>query len=375
MHGADERDLDAAVQFRRNQVDDLRVLQAMTKRGAIAAIIGMTGVMGVMAAPAGACGGLVGENGTIELVRTTTLAAYSDGIERYVTAFAFTGQGAEVGSIVPLPDVPTEVVRGGEWTLPRLVQEVAPGRAVAATTAASARGTEATAEVLLETTIDALDITVLRGGGDAVGAWAIEHGFLLTPDAPEVLDFYAARSPVFMAARFDAERARALGQGIGDSTPIMATIPTDTPWVPLRILGLGLEDQRRVQADVFVLTEDEPELLVGGTGTTVQSSRAASPFLLDDLRSDVGMEWMPEDMWLSYLTVSAPAAELDYDLAMSVTDAPPALADAGITEIDAVPLRTTASSSPAVWPALAGVSAGIVAVVALSGYGRARRGR
>ena len=29
----------------------------------------------VVAAPAGACGGLVGENGTIQLTRTTTLAA------------------------------------------------------------------------------------------------------------------------------------------------------------------------------------------------------------------------------------------------------------------------------------------------------------
>lgn len=359
-----------------NLVEDLRVVQGMRRRAAIAAIIGMTGVVGVMAARAGACGGLVGENGTIELVRTTTLAAYSDGIERYITAFAFTGQGAEVGSIVPLPDVPNEVVRGGEWTLPRLVQEVRAVPAGAATTAASAGGSSAAeAEVLLETTIDALDITVLRGGGDAVGAWATEHGFLLTPDAPEVLDFYAARSPVFMAARFDAERVRALGQGIGDSTPIMATIPTDTPWVPLRILGLGLEDQRRVQADVFVLTEDEPELLVGGSGTTVQRSEAASPFLLDDLRSDVGMAWMPEEMWLSYLTVASPAAELDYDLAMSVTEAPPALADAGITEIDAVPLSPDAGSSPAVWPAVAGVGAGAVAIVAVSGYGRARRRR
>ena len=77
-------------------------------------------------APALACGGLVGENGTIQLVRTTTLAAYSDGVERYVTAFEFTGSGEEVGSIIPLPDVPTEVVRGGDWTLQRLVQEVTP---------------------------------------------------------------------------------------------------------------------------------------------------------------------------------------------------------------------------------------------------------
>jgi hypothetical protein len=80
----------------------------------------------VVAAPAGACGGLVGENGTIQLVRTSTLAAYHDGVERYVTSFEFTGEGQEVGSIIPLPDIPTTVERGGDWTLQRLAQEVAP---------------------------------------------------------------------------------------------------------------------------------------------------------------------------------------------------------------------------------------------------------
>ena len=76
--------------------------------------------------PAGACGGLVGENGTIQLTGTTALAAFHDGVERYVTCFEFTGEGEEVGSIIPLPDVPTRVVRGGDWTLQRLTQEVAP---------------------------------------------------------------------------------------------------------------------------------------------------------------------------------------------------------------------------------------------------------
>ena len=64
------------------------------------------------------------------------------------------------------------------------------------------------------------------GGGSAVGKWATDHGFLLTPDAPAMLDFYARRSPIFMAARFDATRARQLGQNTGDGTPIMLTIPT-----------------------------------------------------------------------------------------------------------------------------------------------------
>ncbi|MBN2624623.1 MAG: DUF2330 domain-containing protein [Acidimicrobiales bacterium] len=323
-------------------------------------------VLVVSAAPAGACGGLVGENGTIELVRTTTLAAYSDGIERYVTAFEFTGEGEEVGSIIPLPDVPTDVTRAGDWTLQRLALEVAPpvrsDDGADADVAASAE-----VDVILETEVDALDITVISGGGDAVGEWALDNGFLLTPDAPEVLDYYAERSPVFMAARFDAQRAADLGQGAGDSTPIMATIPTDDPWVPVRILGLGLDDDRTVEADVFLLTEDRPELLAGGTGMTLERSEQAGDLLLDDLRSDVGMEWVPEDMWLSYLTVGAPAAELDYDLAVSnrpgVT---PSLVDAGVSAPDAVPVLP-AGEPAAVWPVVAAVGAG-AGVVLVGSY-------
>ncbi len=202
-----------------------------------AALLASSAALVATAVPAGACGGLVGENGTIQLTKTATLAAYHDGVERYVTSFEFTGEGEEVGSIIPLPDVPTDVERGGDWTLQRLQQEVAPP-ADDERFALSAEADAGGAEVILETQIDALDITILEGGGDEVGEWAVENGFLLTPDAPEVLDFYAERSPIFMAARFNADRAAELGQGAGDSTPIMATIPTDEPWVPLRILGM-----------------------------------------------------------------------------------------------------------------------------------------
>ena len=92
---------------------------------AVAALAAATVVV-TSALPAGACGGLVGENGSIQLTKTSTLAAYHDGVERYVTSFEFTGTGESVGSIIPLPDVPTDVVRGGDWTLQRLAQEVAP---------------------------------------------------------------------------------------------------------------------------------------------------------------------------------------------------------------------------------------------------------
>ena len=311
-----------------------------------------TAIVVLAASPAGACGGLVGENGSIQLTKTTTLAAYHDGVERYVTSFEFAGEGQEVGSIIPLPDVPTEVVRGGDWTLQRLALEVAPPPPAARASADQATAAYS-AEVLLETKIDALDITVLRGGGDEVGRWARDNGFFLTPDAPEVLDFYASRSQVFMAARFDASRAAELGQGAGDGTPIMLTIPTDAPWVPLRILSLGLEESRFVEADVFLLTDEEPDLLAGGPGLTVERSEAASPGLLADLRSDEGMSWVPDEMWLTYLQVGVEAAELDYDLAVSPDASTlPTLTDTGVEAPEARPV----SGPPgARWPLAAGV--------------------
>ena len=86
----------------------------------------VAGLADCAAAPAVACAGLVGANGTIKLDRTATLAAYHDGVERYVTSFSYSGEGKEVGAIVPLPGVPSKVERGGDWTLQRLQREVQP---------------------------------------------------------------------------------------------------------------------------------------------------------------------------------------------------------------------------------------------------------
>ena len=344
----------------------------MMRRVILAAALALP-IAVVAAAPAGACGGLVGENGTIQLGKTTTLAAYTGGVERYVTAFEFTGTGESVGSLVPLPDVPTEVTRAGDWTLQRLVQEVTPPQAAGADEAASAIAADSSAEVILETQIDALDITVLRGGADEVGEWAVENGFLLTPDTPAVLDFYARRSPVFMAAKFDAQRAQELGQGSGDSTPIMATIPTDDPWVPVHILGLGLEAQQQVQADVFLLTDDKPEVLAGGDGLTINRSEQASTGLLADLRSDQNMDWMPRDMWLSYLTLDAPAADLSYDLAVSTTPGvEPSLVDAGV-EAEPLAARPVPEADDG-WPVRnLALGAGVAVMAGLGGFALLRR--
>ena len=77
----------------------------------VAALATLTTILVVTGAGSAlACGGLVTPNGTINLLKTTTLAAYHDGIEHYVTSFTFAGEGQEVGSIIPLPGVPTDVI-------------------------------------------------------------------------------------------------------------------------------------------------------------------------------------------------------------------------------------------------------------------------
>jgi len=308
------------------------------------------------AGPAAACGGLIGPNGAVNLLRTTTLAAYHDGVEHYVTAFQFAGGGGKFGSITPLPGIPTTVEKGGDWTLQRLVRETTVQRDSFLFSAAAAA--PSAAEELMKVRVDALDLTVLRGGGDAIGAWAKAHGFRLPPDAPEVLDFYATRSPVFLAAAFDADAAAARGQQVGDGTPVHITIPTAAPWVPLRILALGKNPNGRIDADVFLLTDDRPNLLpspIGLNGLGLAHFAAATPSLLDDLRSDRGMGWIPAHAWLSKITIDASASQLKFDLAIDPTGTGrPSRVDAG--------LAMPAPPSAPVEPTRAGLALLVVAV-------------
>jgi hypothetical protein len=320
----------------------------------MATVIGLV-VTVLGAGPALACGGLIGPRGSVNLVRTTTLAAWHDGVEHYVTAFKFAGAGGEFGSIIPLPGVPTNVERGGDWTLQRLVREVAPPVESLRTVSAASAGAGGNAQVLLETRIDALDITVLKGGGQAVGEWATKNGFLLTPDTPEVLDFYARRSPIFLAARFNGDAARQKGVALGDGTPVHITIPTPNPWVPLRILGVGRQPAERINADVFLLTDQRPALLPGDAapGLALDRSAPATSRLLADLRTDKGMEWVPESMWLSYLKVDALPSQLTYDLAVDATGAgKPSPEAAGLESGQPVPqaLRSTDDGGTSVLP-------------------------
>ena len=308
------------------------------------------GVLSVsVASPAFACGGLIGPNGAVRLVRTTTLAAWHAGFEHYVTSFQFEGSGAQFGSIVPLPGNPTKIEKGGGWTLQRLEREVQPPiRFADSTTGASAAASPAV--VVQQTKIDALELTVLRGGGVAVGTWAKQNGFLLTPDAPELLDYYARQSQYFLAARFDAASARARGQQSGDGTPIQLTIPLAAPWVPLRILGLGLQPTDQIQADVFLLTDKHPKLHAPEVGVEVRSSDEASASLLNDLRADKNMDWVPQQSWLTFLSIDGQTRQIKSDLTVDPQPgprpAPPATASTTTTTSTSTSTTTTTTVVP-----------------------------
>ena len=320
----------------------------------------------VVASPrtASACAGLIGSNGAVNLGRTTTLSGYHEGVEHYVTAFEFQGGGGEFGTLIPLPGVPSKVERGGDWTLQRLVRET---QVLKFAEFGDALAAAPSAEVLQQVRIDALDITVLKGGGPDVATWATQHGFRLSPDAPEVLDFYAKRSPIFLAAVFDGEAAAARGQQIGDGTPVHITIPTSNPWVPLRILGLGKQPDDRVDADVFLLTDSKPALLPGPRiGLTLAHSEKASDSLLADLRSDASGDWVPQSAWLTKLEVNSSAADLQYDLAIDTTRAHnPSRVAAGLELPDTSLLRDDGSAAPLVWVAVVGILALLIALFVL----------
>jgi hypothetical protein len=309
----------------------------------------------VAAAPAMACGGLVAPGHAEVLQKATTLAAWHNGFEHYVTGFQFAGAADRFGYIVPLPGVPTKIEKAGDWTLERLEREINPVRftdAVLAAVPAAAK-----VAVIQRVKVAPLDITVVRGGGADVAAWAAQNGFDLSPDAPKVLGAYSSQGAVFALAKFSGLRASKEGLVQGQGTIVHFTIPTRAPWVPLRILALGKAGNELVDADIFTLTDDRPDfapVLNGIPGMKVRRSGFASPALLSDLRSDRGMRWLPaRGMWFTAMSLHTVASAIRGDLSI----------DGGAPPIAAAALGDSGAAMPAwAWAIIALLVAGSVAI-------------
>src|SRR5215467_3220873 len=286
------------------------------------------GLFAMQALPAFACGALVAPNGSVRLARATTLVAWHDGIERYLTSFRYQGNFSNLGWIVPLPAVPLKIEEGGAWTLQRLALETHPVR-FAAFGAEDASVPSATATVLQHVKIEALNITVIKGSGQEVLNWATNNTFFLNTETRTHLLAYAKGSPIFLAAKYDTSAAKARGLFQGDGTPILITMRTEHIWVPLEVLAI---EGQQVQADLYLLT-DQPvyttdfaamvgqssvgSAIPGAAGFVVSFQEQVTPTLYHDLSTDRNMSWVRPESWLTYLTLNAPEPTVTYDLGVS----------------------------------------------------------
>ena len=341
-----------------------------TARAAVGAAAATVLAVGIGAGPAAACGFLVAPNGAVDLLRTTTLASWENGVEHYVTSFEFSSEQPSFGSIIPLPSEPTTVERAGDWTLQRLRREIEPVSTATSAAAAAAAPAADKAEVLRQVQIDSLDVTVLRGGGAAVAEWANRNGFDLGADVTASLEHYATLSPYFMAAKFDSARAGASNFRSGDGIPIHLELPLDRPWVPLEILGAAKTADETVQADVFLLTPGKPRFGRFDDGVTVERSGPAASGLLDDLRSDKNSSWIPDHAYLTHVAIDTTAAKLTRDLVPIVAPVPSAPLP------DTEPAAPTAVRTTVPWAVAAGLGGLLVGglITALAGRSTRRRG-
>ena len=280
------------------------------------------------ALPAAACGGLIAPNGAIRLERATTLVAWHDGVERYMTSFSYNGSASSFGWIVPLPAVPEKVEEGGGWTLQRLFRETHPQPFILSLQFAGRATAADSAIVIQQVQVRALDITVLSGSGQAVLDWAAENGFAVDAETRYHVLQYAKGSPIFMAAKYNPDRAARQRLIFGDGAPVLITMKIPHPWIPFEVLAAGAQ----VQADLYLLS-DKPVntsewralLGVSGVGSKVQGAEGFSlefqekmtDSLYRDLSSDKNMGWVRRDSWLTYLALNAPDKKVTYD--MSVT--------------------------------------------------------
>jgi hypothetical protein len=95
---------------------------------------------------------------------------------------------------------------------------------------------------------------------------------------------------------------------------------------------------------VFLLTDQRPALLPYpfANGMRLDHSAPATSLLLNDLRSDKGMAWVPQSGWLTKIAIDASASQLTYDLAVDAKGTSPSRVAAGL---EAPPSPTTSATS------------------------------
>ena len=204
--------------------------------------------------------------------------------------------------------IPTSVVKGGDWTLQRLIRETdaaaenfalrPPRRARPPRRRGAHEGQDRRPRHHRP--------AGRRGRHRRVGQGPRLPAPARRARGPRLLRRSAARSS--SPPPSTPMRPQARGQQLGDGTPVHITIPTDNPWVPLRILALGKTGDERVQADVYLLTDRAPALLPAPTGDERASgSITAQPASREPPdrppHRPRAWSWVPSSAWLTKVAV------------------------------------------------------------------------
>ena len=208
-----------------------------------------------------------------------------------------------------------------------------PRRGAAGSPTAAAGRRPRPAEELLETQVDALDITVLKGGGTSRRRLGPRARLLAVARRARGARLLRRAQPHLHGRPLRRAAGRRLGQRDRRRHPDPPHDP-DRPSRGCRCASSASARQpsEPVEADVFLLTDDGARAAApAATGLDARAQRGRPRRRSStDLRSDKGMEWVPASMWLSYLKIDTPAGALSYDLAVDVNGYSPSPRAAGL---------------------------------------------
>ena len=295
--------------------------------------------LGLLAAPitASACGGAISNDPNYHVTESATMVAFHNGVEHYLTTFAYNATDLATGWLLPVPARP-QVEKGDATVLNQFADETERYRSTSQFHFGF--GAAAPAHVIDYTRIDSLGLTTLAGTGDGVLQWCSEQGFHVDTETASHIRTYANATQLFLAARYEAAPAApspSSGPGATQSptlpsqpvasVPILLTMQVDHPWVPLELLAPHAGNAPSIA--VYLITDnrlDDGEHLLGGaklddiiagsSGLRVDASEPLPGPARDSIAGLKGMSWFPSSAWLTSLSLDATTA-VDYDLTVT----------------------------------------------------------
>jgi hypothetical protein len=307
----------------------------MLKRWGLICILTLS-MLALYSMPAAACGGPLSAGQNIHLQKSETLVAWHNGTEYYMTNFTYTTSGdpKNFGWVLPLPAEPQKIEAGDLKTFETLhYDSQRPTFSFNLFSRGNTAGAPGGAQVLQQTRINSLDITIVKGNGSQIVEWATQNGFNVDEMTRAHLLQYAKASPIFMAAKYDLssvtqeQKDKQLKGGV--STPVLLTIKTSQLWVPMELLAV---EGQYTSADFYLLTDQpvhasslnaklgissEGSGIANAPGLTLNYQGQLSDGAYTSIKGQTNMGWVWPKSWLTYLSLSAPGEKVTYDVGIS----------------------------------------------------------